>query len=348
MGGLCPCSIGTSQPRTLPHVTWLHVPKAGTSFGTTVIHFGCTLPDSVKPHCNSTVYKSACVSQLNAVFEEYPFAQHCNRSVLDERRIDGHQPPQWPKDSGSVVAMLREPTQRLVSSWRFWSALRLYNSRHSNSNSTREQTSLDAYAARFYAKGCAATMIAGGHCGVHTTLSEAAAEALKHEAARRLRDDFAFVGLVEHWNLSICLFHAMHGGRVIPAEFENSRPTHLALAPTHGAPTPALRRQRDLRSASEPEQPSSRQLHVGVTAPGEERPSSHALSPPTTSTPHVPGHGTGLGAAGSPKVNYSDTIDEFVYQAAVDRFVRDLSRFGLSMDGGKAHACERGRVPKFS
>merc|ERR1711920_593411 len=32
------------------------------------------------------------------------------------------------------------------------------------------------------------------------------------EAVLRLEDDFAFVGLTEEWNLSICLFHAMFGG----------------------------------------------------------------------------------------------------------------------------------------
>ena len=43
-------------------------------------------------------------------------------------------------------------------------------------------------------------------------------------ALHRLRDGFAFVGLTEEWAISICLFHAMHGGTCRAAEFVNSRP----------------------------------------------------------------------------------------------------------------------------
>merc|ERR1719401_225860 len=44
------------------------------------------------------------------------------------------------------------------------------------------------------------------------------------EAKRRLREDFLFVGILEKWDLSICLLHKMFGGRCNPREFENNRP----------------------------------------------------------------------------------------------------------------------------
>ena len=44
-------------------------------------------------------------------------------------------------------------------------------------------------------------------------------------ALRRLHEGFAFVGLTDEWALSICLFHATHGGRCHAVEFANSRPT---------------------------------------------------------------------------------------------------------------------------
>lgn len=44
-------------------------------------------------------------------------------------------------------------------------------------------------------------------------------------AKSRLRKAFAFVGLTEFWNLSICLFHAEFGGEVSPASFQNVRPS---------------------------------------------------------------------------------------------------------------------------
>lgn len=36
---------------------------------------------------------------------------------------------------------------------------------------------------------------------------------------------FAFVGLTDRWNDSICLFHARFGGRCLAAELLNNRPT---------------------------------------------------------------------------------------------------------------------------
>ena len=46
------------------------------------------------------------------------------------------------------------------------------------------------------------------------------------EAARRVREGFAFVGLTEQWDLSICLFHKMFGGPCRAFEFENTRPSY--------------------------------------------------------------------------------------------------------------------------
>lgn len=41
-------------------------------------------------------------------------------------------------------------------------------------------------------------------------------------AIDRLRT-FAFVGLTEHWKLTVCLFHAMFGGEIRTSDFLNSR-----------------------------------------------------------------------------------------------------------------------------
>ena len=46
------------------------------------------------------------------------------------------------------------------------------------------------------------------------------------ELARlRLREGFAFVGIFEHWALSVCLLHARFGGLCDRAELVNLRPT---------------------------------------------------------------------------------------------------------------------------
>ena len=46
------------------------------------------------------------------------------------------------------------------------------------------------------------------------------------EAARRVHDGFAFVGITEEWDLSICLFHKMFGGACDAVEFEDTRPSY--------------------------------------------------------------------------------------------------------------------------
>ena len=43
-------------------------------------------------------------------------------------------------------------------------------------------------------------------------------------ALKRLREGFAFVGLQEEWELSICLFHVKFGGPCRQVEFLNTRP----------------------------------------------------------------------------------------------------------------------------
>ena len=45
------------------------------------------------------------------------------------------------------------------------------------------------------------------------------------EAARRVREGFAFVGITEEWDLSICLFHRMFGGPCLGSDFEDTRPS---------------------------------------------------------------------------------------------------------------------------
>merc|ERR1719382_2104639 len=42
-------------------------------------------------------------------------------------------------------------------------------------------------------------------------------------AVNRLREGFAFIGITEQWDLSICLFRAMFGGVCVSTDFSNTR-----------------------------------------------------------------------------------------------------------------------------
>lgn len=68
-------------------------------------------------------------------------------------------------------------------------------------------------------KGCSVKMVIGKECGSSATATMDMAE----EAVSRLDEGFAFVGISEEWELSVCLFHKMFGGRCHSREFQDVR-----------------------------------------------------------------------------------------------------------------------------
>jgi hypothetical protein len=66
---------------------------------------------------------------------------------------------------------------------------------------------------------CQTKMLLGEFCGKKAEIDER----LYLEAERRIKSSLAFVGLTEHWNLSICLFHAMFGGSPRSGSFADVR-----------------------------------------------------------------------------------------------------------------------------
>ena len=48
-------------------------------------------------------------------------------------------------------------------------------------------------------------------------------------AKQRMDEGFAFVGITDEWDLSICLFHATFGGKCLPSELHDMRPTNYEV-----------------------------------------------------------------------------------------------------------------------
>ena len=71
--------------------------------------------------------------------------------------------------------------------------------------------------------GCQTKMVLGRRCSENVKLTKAKLE----NAKLRLRERFAFIGLTDDWNDSICLFHAMFGKEPMPVSFQNSRPSSV-------------------------------------------------------------------------------------------------------------------------
>ena len=68
---------------------------------------------------------------------------------------------------------------------------------------------------------CMTKMLLGFNCAHHVKLDMG----LLAEAKRRVLYDLGFLGLSEHWNASICLFHRKYGGAMHPIELANLRPS---------------------------------------------------------------------------------------------------------------------------
>jgi hypothetical protein len=248
---LCDARLHPFPTHSKRSVRWLHVPKTvcstpcsvldympnhsrvhfachtvqGTSFMNTVWHYACRLPPG------------ASASDFDAMFEKR-FAQRYPPRVLCDYMLDHspatHKPVgdlEWQAHRGAFVTMLREPALRLVSAFNHGrhciqdcspetsqvppcavirDSRRLYRCKPLQmAKNARE------YAAEPEARGCAARMIVGRACNEPVELKENETAL----ALDRLLGGFAFVGLVEEWNLSVCLFHRLLGGSPLPLEF---------------------------------------------------------------------------------------------------------------------------------
>lgn len=185
-------------------VWWLHFPKCGTSFKTT----WCECPMSAT------------------------------------RNPSQHQLLQDSDDVSQVVAIFRDPSQRLASTYAF---VKLAGVAHKDQGSgdqveaccltdwgwTDEQRSKvldlldkevdigkDDYLQSF--RGCQTNMILGQGC-----MSQYAATKSEIEKAVERVNSFFFVGLLEEWPLSVCLFNRKATGKhfVRKEQLEDGRPS---------------------------------------------------------------------------------------------------------------------------
>uniref|UniRef100_A0A7S2AX14 Uncharacterized protein n=1 Tax=Alexandrium andersonii TaxID=327968 RepID=A0A7S2AX14_9DINO len=195
-----------------PHkLAWFHAPGTATSFGATLMHYASpTLPRSVGAED---------LRGWDPFFRFYPPAQWFKDGLWVEKC--DHAPVTdevYQEYKGHFAGLFRKPMERIASKWRpnFW-------------------LPIDAYARR--TNGTVALELAGEAFGEEYTefpgrkycrglrnASEGEAPPPNLDlAVQRLREGFMFVGLMEEFDLSVCLFHAMFGGECLPVEFENMR-----------------------------------------------------------------------------------------------------------------------------
>eukprot|EP00908_Phaeocystis_cordata_P002428 Transcript_12636.p1 GENE.Transcript_12636~~Transcript_12636.p1 ORF type:complete len:453 (+),score=59.97 Transcript_12636:1586-2944(+) len=206
----------TRLKRALPLV-WVHVPKAGSAFVNTLMHHVGICPQW--PSCGTLLPGE----DVYSMFATY------NHSILCEDAFPADYSPPGHDSAGPALTahgadhgaiMIRQPEQRTLaahtSGWPVPSMSR--------------DLPLATYAN--VTAGCTVKMISrtpksfakrgdqNNFCAFDDT---APTDSEVELAISRLRD-FAFVGLAEQWDASICLFHAQFGGSCHDFESPHTQP----------------------------------------------------------------------------------------------------------------------------
>ncbi|EGB02279.1 hypothetical protein AURANDRAFT_69028 [Aureococcus anophagefferens] len=215
--------------RSMQALRWLHLPKSGSTFQNSVFHWACPkMPERAGYGPRATPFK------LKSLYTK---DRRLNRTLCDrdvDMTIPGH-PPAEERALPRTVAMFRQPRQRVISAYR--------NGKHCDGfqeidkDPNWKHLTVAEYARHAGIPGCTTRMLLGGKCARarHVTRDFDAAKAVAN--VRRL----AFVGILERWRESICLFHKMHGGRPSAVEFGITHSTRGDLAKKaglHEAPKP--------------------------------------------------------------------------------------------------------------
>lgn len=199
---------------------WLHIPKCGTSFYNTVTHLPGMCPDlpvnlsmgdeSVWGKCFETHFRALCPTLCDQKLLHCDWPPTATHQFLVDSKYEEYK--------GHFVGLFRQPEQRLLSAYH--DDKDLFRSDPfipacSNETMTKE-LSMEEFIQRY------ASFETGQLVGtlINLTLADVP------KAIERLEQGFAFVGLQEEWELSICLFHAKFGGPCLSVDFEDTRPSH--------------------------------------------------------------------------------------------------------------------------
>jgi len=209
---------------------WVHIPRTGSSFALAILRHKafCSnikpemrLPDDLfpVPRLHKSYFRhfykfNASSSALCTGVKSWrmfgffrPFLKPVHSTLPTGRR--------W---SGAGVTMLRDPAPHYVSLFQLGElgGLRMPSETQMMREWAHCQVNMIA------GDGCLAYFMSGVNFRVERGDDELAVEELLDHALYWLRTRFAFVGLVEKWMESICLFHAMFGGPISVDEFSKN------------------------------------------------------------------------------------------------------------------------------
>ena len=82
-------------------VRWIHIPKTGSSFGSTIYRHGCT-------NIDDTTYITGDNYPIKEFTMAYPPSTYCKGGLLEYKTVDGHHPSI--EGQNSLVTLFREPS----------------------------------------------------------------------------------------------------------------------------------------------------------------------------------------------------------------------------------------------
>lgn len=195
-------------------VGWLHVPKTGTTFVNVLLTWACPrLPDDAA--ADERYVDETHFTMVAGFLAEYGADCPEELDLCRGHHVVGEECLAMPERHGQLVGMFRRPSQRILSGY------------YARLNMTSNGYEPAPYA--HLVEGCATRMLLGipcaeySHGSVPLESQKPLPESAVTQALTVLDKEFAFVGITEHWPLSVCLFHAMFGGRCHRREFHNSR-----------------------------------------------------------------------------------------------------------------------------
>jgi hypothetical protein len=196
--------------------------KTGTSFGTTLAHFAnASLPRTARipSGMNATDPEDTIIRGHKAAgtfFQvKYPVSVWFDDVFKHPGNPSGHAPvsaDEYEIWKGNLFGMFRDPARRAQSAWHHFA---------------RGKGNLSEFAISI--RGQQASMLSLGDAARQRRYCEVGKARCNNLevpnvtlAIERL-EGFAFVGLTEEFDLSICLFHRMFGGECLDVEFVNMR-----------------------------------------------------------------------------------------------------------------------------
>ncbi|CAE7595369.1 Pol [Symbiodinium natans] len=242
-GALATGSSSGSTLSPLP-MTWFHITQGG-SIANMLLHMPGFCPgvpsdvsvgkDDFGGSCYLKHFIEACPGICDPThFRCPPSLAECVGSRYAEQK-------------GHLVGMFRQPEQRILSEYYDYNQELFFPGAPLLCNYTQnpgDPGALAPVSPLEYARGVRGEVVYQllGECspGDHmlgnrwASSDEWRTQSNAEEAARRVREGFAFAGIMEEWNLSICLFHKIFGGSCRADDFANEHPTPNANKTAEG------------------------------------------------------------------------------------------------------------------